>query len=199
MVPPMRALLAALVGLATALAGCLGEAEPPAEPPPGDPGTGTTPPPEEPLDPAAHEPLVERFQGSVAGVLAPPPVGLYLRAGGDGNRFDFDLPMGAVAVVVEVAWDGSDALDLLLDPPEEACTSNDPAGLTGECPEVPRDQDGQSVARVVLSDPVLLNLTGTWSFGVWARQSAQPVSFEAAVSVFFALPPETYSAFAPAA
>lgn len=187
--------MAALLVLVTALAGCTGD--PPVTPPGPEPGPTPPEPEPEPIAPTGvNDTVVLTFDGSAAGLATPDPVGMYLDPMGGDHVFEFEVPAGATAIVVEAAWDGSDALDLLVEAPTEYCQQGAAPGM-GSCPPVPGDRDGSSPAVVLIVEPEFLNLTGTWTLGVWAKQSPQPVAFRAAVSVFQgALPEAGYTALA---
>lgn len=184
----MRVLLAALVVLATALAGCTAETppEPVVRPP-----AGTPEPPLQnvtaPADDAAVE--VTSFNGTAAG-LTVPSVGALAPPGSDPGS-TFEVKEGATAIVVEVAWESTDRLYLFVDPP---CRDEDPVGADG-CDAPDRDMDGQNPARVEVLDALFLNQTGAWSFAAYPEANAQGVPFVAAISVFYgALPDAGYTA-----
>lgn len=169
-----------LLCAAVLAAGCIGGDEPvdPLGKPP-TPPTGDVEP--DPLPEPAPARNVSVFNGTIAGVGN--PAAGYFRVEGD-NLFAFDLPEGASAIVVEVAWAGADALDVQLDVPLDHCEPVDPAGLFVDCPSPPPDQDGVSPARIEVVEPDALALVGEWRLGAWARSSTAAVPFTAYVTVF---------------
>lgn len=185
----MRALV---LCAALAAAGCVGE--------PVEPAAKPTPPTPEPVEPDQVPDAGPRFNvtplsGSVAGV-GNPSAG-YLRASGE-NVLAFDVPEGATALLVEVAWAGGHALDVQVDVPDEFCEPVDPAGLFLDCPSPPPDADGASPARIEVTDLETLARAGEWRLGAWARSSASEVPFTAFVTVFAdGKPDATYTALPP--
>ena len=191
MTPRFLVLCAALV-----VAGCVGDpVEPANQKPDPTPPTGDDVEPD--LPEATLPPFnVTQFNGSVAGVGSGEAG--YFRVAGD-NVFAFDVPEGVTAIVVEVAWSGSDALDVRVDVPAEHCEPVDPVGLLGTCPSPPPDAEGASPARIEVTDPEALKRVGEWSLGAWARASPNEVPFVAAVTLFHGEKPANgYSGLPPA-
>jgi hypothetical protein len=193
----MRGALLALAAsvVSVALAGCTTPAE---GEPPGDGGAsppiGNLPGPGDGLDQTSPEdnataPEVLPFSGTATGATAPGVVAFSLPGGSNGDTFE--LGEGATGLVLEVHWNGSEPLNLFLAPPCEA------SGPLDECPDTLRDAPGQSPARIVVEDPALLALTGTWGFAAYPNASPQGVPWQGWVSMFRGgAVPEGYSAAA---
>lgn len=193
-----------LAVLAVAVAGCTGTpAEPvnPTDSPPPvvAPGTNITSPNATGPATNASGPVVQRFDGSVAGagVAGGPKVTIVPLSE---NAFPFDLPNGTVAMVVELAWETSDTMELQLNIPGDYCTGNDPAGATANCNN-PDPVEGSGPLKIVVKDPEQLAYVGTWTGAVFVGAPApNAVPFTAYVSLFTdALPADSYTAIPPGA
>jgi hypothetical protein len=191
------AALAALSLAALTLAGCLGSggSDQPVDPNRTPPGT---PPPHvnitAPNDTAPNATgavEVKTATGTTAGVVAPSPTGgsiAFSTPTAQDNGGTFDVKAGVTAVVVEVAWNGTDTMYLYASPP-----CSDPTGV--QCPSGKAANSAKSPVKVVVDDDKLLNLTGAWSWAVYPATDAQGTAFTAYVSIFHAdKPKDDYTA-----
>lgn len=201
------------------LAGCLGGGGPSGpDTSPGDEGaeenrTRDDPPgnasnasePEDADDPGAGDPsapVVMAFDGSVNGVtmgqVAPTPC-----SGPQDpcqHTFNFTLEENATAIVAEAAWNTSDSLRLSLHIPRKHCQSTNATGgaqVVHDCDDPP-PYEGESPARIDVTDPQQLRYTGEWEADMRAQQSEEEVPFTLYISIFYdQRPPNDYSALAP--
>lgn len=187
---------------AIALAGCLGSSEQPVVQTSapagttGGPGAGNATVPGN-QSPAANRtgPVVKTFNGHAAGVAVPGTFALEAPTVSDNNG-DFPVANGSTGIVVEVAWNGSDALEVFLYPP---CSDAGAAGtgLAANCPSPLRNEQGKSPARIMVTDLGKLKDSGagTWTIAVFAQQNPTGVAFKAASSVFYGeVPKDSYTA-----
>lgn len=187
----LKLLLPALVTLSLVAAGCLGGGAEPVERT-ATPPTTIVPDTPEGETPEPMGPMVATFDGAIAGVGAP-EVGYFTLSGT--NLFDFEVHDNTTALIVEVAWDATDKLDVQVDVPIEYCTAPDPVGLLLACDAPDPDDDGDSPARIVVTDAEMLQQVGEWTVGVWARQSPSEVPFAVYVTQFHeTAPTEDYTA-----
>lgn len=224
---PLPTLLAGLLGLSILAAGCIGQAPAPAAsgPGPAEPqaggaqreaanpaenqtGSGATP-----AGPRADatagngtagspstQPDSKRFDGAAAGMTDPSSYSPLI----PNDKYDptFDVRSGATAVLFEVAWSGSDKLDLYPEVANPDCTGPAAQAVAGTClfsEAQPKPVTGaSSPARVLISDPAFLKHAGAWKVAVYASSSVNDVPFKAAASVFYGgVPPDAYTALPP--
>jgi hypothetical protein len=190
-------LVVALV--AVALAGCLGGANPPPTAPPTQPPGVVTP--DNPGNGTAINATggnasaiqVKNATGTAAGAtVAAPGLGSFATAlpTTTDNGGTFDVKPGATGVVVEVLWNGSDALNLYVSPP-----CSDATGLM--CSSY-GNTNGTHPAKLVILDGKALNATGSWGWAVYPQANVQGVPFRAYISVFYgAVPTDAYTAAPP--
>jgi hypothetical protein len=180
--------------LALVLAGCTAPAQPPATTPPAEsptPTAGDSPSSLDATRSASEEgpagPEVQRFQGTSQGVRVQQIAAIQ---GGD-SEAPFELPQGTTALVVEVAWEGSEGLHVSVRPPCEA--SEFP--LPPSCPPSSEDHSLQSPVRIVVEDGALLGLSGSWTLITMPDANLQGIPWNAWVSAFTSGPaPADYTA-----
>lgn len=207
---PRLALVLALAVAAPLLAGCLGgtSANPPTDQPPatpspkpagegGEPGSGLNA-----TGGAANDTadiVVKATSGTASGVSPSVPGVATFSVGAPGSDHSsdkFDVKAGVTGIVLEVVWNGTDAMDAYVSPP---CSSgDDPTGTGLQCPQGGANTNGTKPAKVVIVDPKLMNMTGSWSWAVYPQQNVQGVAFTAYLSLFYGpVPTDSYTAIKP--
>lgn len=171
------------------LTGCLGmgegdeELDPTVNSTEADPGSPTTTPAappanETPPESDAPEPRLETtwFNGSVQSavigemyVCPPPPTAC-------DNTVSYPVEQDALSLVVELAWNSSEPLDLLV--------------VNASDQVVDRATDATSPVRIEITGAALLDETGGWQASAWSHTPAEAVDFTLVATVVYDAQPD---------
>lgn len=147
---------------------------------PGSPNTTPEAPTanETPPEPDAPEPRLETtwFNGSVQSavigdmyVCPPPPTAC-------DNTVSYPIEQDALSLVVELAWNSSEPLDVLV--------------VNASDQVVDRVTDATSPVRIEITDAAALQDTGEWQASAWSHTPAEAVDFTLAATVVYDAQPE---------
>lgn len=190
-------------------------AAPPVAPPPADPepsaGAPASGPDPMPSSVAAPPPRIEvvgwnlTFTGAGASPPAGPACCVWRTAQGE-TSMAFELPEGAKALVVELAWSdaaidldlqllGADYAETVPPEPNGAETAFHAGHMWSATQGAPGSPDSHTV---ILVTEVEALVAGSWGWRVGAEGPAKDLAFSVHASIFLdAAPPEGYSAVTP--